>query len=146
VTGPGRTWWWTPAIMIAVWLLWMTLRPNETVAADLAPLTEAGAARTIPAYVLIDLVGNVIVFVPLGAAVVLALGGMPAARRLALATLIGSGLSLGIEITQAALPARAAQSIDWMLNTAGTAIGALAGRAIQNNLWRKNRHDRPDNP
>ena len=146
MTGPGRTWWWTPAIMIAVWLLWMTLRPNDTVAADLAPLTEAGAARTIPAYVLIDLVGNVIVFVPLGATVVLALGGMPAARRLALATLIGSGLSLGIEITQAALPARAAQSIDWMLNTAGTAIGALAGRAIQNNLWRKNRHDRPDNP
>ena len=132
--------------MIAVWLLWMTLRPNEAVAVDLAPLTESGAVRTIPAYVLIDLVGNVVVFVPLGAAVALALGGMPAARRLALATLAGSGLSLGIEITQAALPARAVQSIDWTLNTAGTAIGALAGWAIQNNMWRKNRHDRPDNP
>jgi glycopeptide antibiotics resistance protein len=130
--------------MVAIWLLWMTLRPNETVAADLAPLTESGAAQAIPAYVLIDLVGNVIVFVPLGAAVVLALGGMPAARRLALATLIGSGLSLGIEVTQAALPARAAQPVDWMLNTVGTAIGALAGRTMQNNMWRKNRHDRPD--
>jgi glycopeptide antibiotics resistance protein len=132
--------------MIAIWLLWMTLRPNETVAADLAPLTESGAARTMSAYVLIDLVGNVIVFVPLGAALALGLGGMPAARRLALATLIGSSLSLGIEITQAALPARAAQSIDWILNTAGTALGALAGWQIHNNLWRKNRHDRPDNP
>jgi glycopeptide antibiotics resistance protein len=146
VTGSGRTWWWTLAITIAVWLLWMTLRPNEVVAVDLAPLTESGAARTIPAYVLIDLVGNVVVFAPLGATVMLALGSMSAARRLALATLIGSGLSLGIEITQAALPARAAQSIDWMLNTAGTAIGALAGRTIQNNMWRKNRYDRPDDP
>jgi len=139
-------WWWAPAVIIAVWLLWMTLRPNETVAADLTPLTESCAARIMSAYVLIDLVGNVIVFVPLGAAVVLALGSMPAARRLTMATLIGSGLSLGIEITQAALPARAAQSIDWMLNTAGTAIGALAGWQIHNNLWRKNKYDRPDNP
>jgi glycopeptide antibiotics resistance protein len=125
-------------MLITAWLLWMTLRPNETVARDLAPLTQSGVAQAIPACVLIDLAGNVVVFAPLGTALVLVLGAIPAAHRLALAILIGAGLSLGIEITQATLPARATQPVDWVLNTTGTAIGALAGRQIHTICGGKN--------
>ena len=111
--------------LIAVWLLWMTLRPNQTVATDLAPLTASVAAQGISAHLLIDLAGNVVVFAPLGAALALALGDKPAGRRLLLATLTGAGLSLAIELAQMAIPTRVAALDDLLLNTAGTASGAL---------------------
>jgi hypothetical protein len=71
----------------------MTLRPNQTVATDLAPLTEAAAERGVSIHLLIDLAGNVVVFAPLGAALALALRGRSMGRRLLLATLGGAGLS-----------------------------------------------------
>ena len=109
----------------------MTLRPNQTVAADLSPLIGPAAAQGISIYLLIDLAGNVAVFVPLGATLALALGGRPAGHRLLLATLIGAFLSAGIELAQTALPTRAAQLDDWLLNTVGTASGALLGCWLQ---------------
>jgi glycopeptide antibiotics resistance protein len=127
------TWfWWVLTGAIAAWLLWMTLRPNPTVAANLAPLTEPAADRGIPPRVLISLAGNVIVFVPLGAALVLALGDKSAGQRLLLATLVGAALSLVIELAQTAVPSRVTALDDWLLNTAGTAIGAVAGFGVQN--------------
>jgi len=119
--------WWTLAGAVAAWLLWMTLRPNPNVAADLAPLTASAAERGLSAHLLIDLAGNVAVFIPLGATLSLALAEKPVARRLALTTLIGAGLSLCIELTQIALSSRVAAPDDWLLNTIGTAIGALVG-------------------
>ena len=117
--------WWSLVAAIAVWLLWMTLRPNQTVATDLSPLTTPAAAQSISTHLLINLAGNVVVFAPLGAALALALGDEPAGRRLLLATLTGAGLSLIIELAQMALPTRVAALGDWLLNTVGTAIGAL---------------------
>ena len=125
------TWfWWVSAGAIAVWLLWMTLRPNPTVAADLAPLTEPAADRGIPPRVLISLAGNIVVFVPLGAALALALDGLSTRRRLLLATLIGAGLSLSIELLQATIPSRVTAVDDLLLNTIGTAIGALISLCV----------------
>ena len=123
--------WWTLAGTVAVWLLWMTLRPNPTVTASLAPLTEPAADRGIPPRVLIGLAGNVVVFMPLGAALALALGGKPVGRQLLLATLIGAGLSLSIELAQMAVPSRVTAADDLLLNTVGTALGALLGRLLQ---------------
>jgi glycopeptide antibiotics resistance protein len=123
----GRRWAWLLAGVVAVWLLWMTLRPGPTVANDLAPLTRSAATRLIPVHVLIDLLGNVAVFVPLGLAVALALGPRPLGQRLLWATLAGAGLSLAIELIQATLPSRVSAVDDWLLNTIGTALGALAG-------------------
>ncbi|HHS96584.1 MAG TPA: VanZ family protein [Chloroflexi bacterium] len=123
----ARWLWWGIGAGVAAWLLWMTLRPNQAVAADLSPLTRPAAALGFSPYLLIDLAGNVFVFVPLGATLVLALAGRPAGRRLGLAVLLGAGFSLSIELVQAALPARVAQPGDWALNTLGTAIGALTG-------------------
>jgi len=109
----------------------MTLRPNPTVAADLAPLTAPAAVRGIPPHVLISLAGNVVVFVPLGAALALALGDKSAGRRLLLATLTGAGLSLAIELVQTTIPSRVSALDDWLLNSVGTAVGALLGDWLQ---------------
>jgi hypothetical protein len=55
------TWpWWVLAAAIAAWLLWMTLRPNPSVAVDLAPLTTPAADRGISPHALISLAGNVV--------------------------------------------------------------------------------------
>ncbi len=134
------TWfWWALAGLIAVWLLWMTLRPNPTVAADLAPLTEPAANRGIPPRVLISLAGNIVVFVPLGAALALALDGLSTRRRLLLATLTGAGLSLSIELLQITIPSRVTAADDLLLNTVGTAIGALVSLSISTWLTDKTR-------
>jgi glycopeptide antibiotics resistance protein len=105
----------------------MTLRPNQVVATDLLLLTEPAAARGISVRLLIDLAGNVVVFVPLGAALAFALGSKPAGHRLLLATLVGAVFGLTIELVQMAIPTRVAAPDDWLLNTTGVAIGALAG-------------------
>ena len=128
----GRGWfWWTLAGAVSAWLLWMTLRPNPTVAASLALLTEPAADRGISPRVLIGLAGNVVVFVPLGAALALALGEKPAGRRLLLATFIGAGLSLCIELAQMAIPSRVTAVDDLLLNTVGTAVGATISLSIK---------------
>ncbi len=129
--------WWLLAGALGIWLLWMTLRPNPTVAGDLEPLTGSAATRFIPAHLLIGLVGNVAVFVPLGIALALALGDKPIGRRLLLATLAGAGLSLAIELLQAMTPTRVAALGDWLLNTGGTALGAAAGVWLQSISRRK---------
>ena len=122
------TWiWWALAAAVATWLLWMTLRPSQSVAADLAPLTESATDRGISIHLLIDLAGNVVVFAPLGAALVLALRNRPVWRRLLLATLGGASLSLVIELIQTAMPTRVAALDDWLLNTGGALLGAVAG-------------------
>ncbi len=139
------TWlWWVLAVAIAAWLLWMTLRPNPTVAADLAPLTEPAADRGIPPRVLINLAGNVVVFVPLGAALALALDGQLTGRRLLLATLVGAGLSLSIELLQITIPSRVTAVDDLLLNTVGTAIGALVSLSISTILNEGDSNDRLD--
>jgi glycopeptide antibiotics resistance protein len=136
------TWiWWALAAAVTAWLLWMTLRPNQTVAADLAPLTESAADQGISIHLLIDLAGNVVVFAPLGAALALALRDRPVRRRLLLATLGGAGLSLVIELIQTAMPTRVAALDDWLLNTGGAFLGAVVGCVVTRENWRPNTRD-----
>jgi len=117
---------------------WWTLRPNQTVAAGLAPLTTSAAARGISAHLLIDLAGNVVVFVPLGAALALALSDRPMKHQLLLATLGGAAFSLCIELLQTAVPTRVTALDDWLLNTAGAAVGAGLGCWASNRISRRN--------
>ena len=120
-----RPLWWSLAGLCAAWLLWMTLRPNQTVATDLAVLTAPAAARGLSLHLLIDIVGNIVVFIPLGATLTLALrGGL--GRRLLLATGGGAALSLFIELAQMAQPSRVSSWEDWLLNVVGAFGGALA--------------------
>jgi glycopeptide antibiotics resistance protein len=128
---PRHSWvWWTLSAVVAVWLLWMTLRPNRAVATDLARLIEPAAERGVSAHVLIDLAGNVLVFLPLGAALALALRDRPVGHRLSWATLGGAGLSLAVELIQMAIPSRVAALDDWLLNTGGAFLGAVGGCVV----------------
>ncbi len=126
------TLWWLAVVVVAVWLLWMTLRPQEQAVADLTPITAPAAAQGISIPFLIDFLGNIAVFVPLGAAAALALANKPRGSRLLAATAVGAGLSAAIELLQSAIPSRFADFDDWLLNTAGTCIGAAMASILIN--------------
>lgn len=117
--------WWLVFVAIAAWLLWMTLRPQAQAVADLTPITVPAAARGISIPFMVDFLGNIIVFIPLGAAAAFALATKPRWTRLLAATAVGAGLSAAIELLQLAIPSRFSGFDDWLLNTAGTFIGAV---------------------
>jgi glycopeptide antibiotics resistance protein len=72
----------------------------------------------------------------LGAALALALRVKPVGRRFLMATLIGAALSLSIELVQMAVPSRVTALSDVLLNTVGTAAGAMVGCWISGRYWR----------
>ncbi len=115
---------WVLMAPCALWLLWMTLRPQAQVTAELAPLAAPAVARGISSGFLIDKLGNVAVFVPLGAAAALALTGKSRLTRLLAATAGGATLSAAIEFAQFFVPGRDSSLKDWLLNTLGALIGA----------------------
>lgn len=122
--------WGIIALLIAAWLLWMTLRPQSQASADLAYITAPAAAQGISIPFLIGFLGNIAVFVPLGAAAGFALAGKPARTRLIAATLTGATLSAAIELIQRTLPSRVSSWDDWLLNTLGALIGALIAHLL----------------
>lgn len=122
--------WWLVVAVVAAWLLWMTLRPQEQAIADLTPITAPAAAQGISIPFLIDFLGNIVVFVPIGAAAAFALADKPRGTRLLASTAVGSGLSAAIELLQLAIPSRFSGLDDWLLNTTGTLIGAVVAVII----------------
>lgn len=151
-----RAWiWWAAAALVTIWLLWMTQRPQDAVSADLEVLTKPASSRGISSRLLIGILGNVAVFVPLGAAVAQALaygdgraapssnpGGRPITSRsdaspergscgrtagwlVVGGTGAGTLLSGLIELLQRAQPSRVADWEDVLLNTLGALVGAL---------------------
>ncbi len=76
-----------------------------------------------------DVGANLVGYAPLG--MLLTLGFVrsrllrPVLAPVALATLLASLLSLGLETAQAYLPMRVPSNLDWLLNSAGAASGAL---------------------
>jgi VanZ family protein len=79
-----------------------------------------------------DVVANVLAYVPLGALLV---GEQRCAQRprwatVTLAVLICSALSLSMESLQTLLPGRVPSRLDWLANTLGSLLGALAARMI----------------
>ncbi|NLY02915.1 MAG: VanZ family protein, partial [Rhodopirellula sp.] len=122
--------WWLVVAVVAVWLLWMTLRPQEQVSSDLTYITAPAAARGISIPFLIGFLGNIAVFVPLGAAAALALANKPRGIRLLVSSVIGAALSAAIELLQLVVPGRVSGFADWLLNTAGTLVGAILGSIL----------------
>ena len=116
--------WWLLALGASVWLLWMTLRPNDMVEQELFFATHAAQILGVPSYVVVDLIGNIVAFVPVGAALALALGHRRWRDRILLTALLGAALSLCIELLQLLLPTRVPGLDDWILNTGGAALGA----------------------
>lgn len=74
-----------------------------------------------------DIVSNLLGYLPLGALAVLALrrSGVRAVAALAVALANGSALSYAMEVLQHLLPGRVPAREDFLLNAAGTLVGAL---------------------
>jgi glycopeptide antibiotics resistance protein len=117
--------WWGVAALIALWLYWMTLRPQATVSADLTPITATAASQGLSSRFVIGFLGNIAVFVPWGAAVALALNRRAWWHMLGGAIGSGALLSASIELLQMAVPGRVTAWDDWALNTLGAAFGAI---------------------
>lgn len=103
---------------------WLALRPNPQVGTFL--WSSAAVARLVgldPAWV-IDTPGNLVVFVPIGAAAAM-MGRHTAERqRLLHGVLGGALLSVTIELLQNLTPTRVPSLRDVALNTLGATIGA----------------------
>jgi VanZ family protein len=84
-------------------------------------------------HVAFDVVSNLLGYMPLGALLTIALRrpGVQARVTWLQALLLCCGLSFGCEALQQFVPARVPAAEDWVLNTAGGAIGALIGLAAQ---------------
>ena len=80
-----------------------------------------------------DIVANILGYLPLG--LIVCLANLRSGRRpllsAVLAVLAGSALSYALELLQFTIPHRVPSVADWMLNTLGTAWGALAAVTIQ---------------
>jgi glycopeptide antibiotics resistance protein len=133
--------WWLLVAVTSVWLLWLTLNPGRRFPPsqfNYIPLADHSRAmvcvldsscqfqRQAFWFLAINLVGNILVFIPLGVGLAGALDrGRPGQTILA-AVLGGFALSLSIELVQLALPTRATDVDDLIFNTLGAAIGAMA--------------------
>lgn len=121
--GGGRPWKWSGVALAAglVVVLLLTLSPSGGSTSGAAPILclICGSRGTA------DLLANVILFVPIGAA----LAGTGAGARKAL--LFGSGVSILIEAAQMTLVVgRDANVMDVVTNTAGTGVGFVAAGAV----------------
>ncbi|MBN1220444.1 MAG: VanZ family protein [Anaerolineae bacterium] len=134
----GSRWGWGLLTATAmIWLLWMTLSPDNTPnQINLRPMAEHGRALTCLVkgacapqqafwFLLVDVIGNIIVFVPLGAGLAGILPRANLGQAICRVTLVGFLFSLTIELTQLAIPTRATDIDDLIFNTVGVTMGAL---------------------
>ena len=143
---------WLAVALIVIWLLSMTLRPgSQPNGINLVPfsqkwpalvcvLTRCSETRDSAIFLFVDVLGNIVVFMPLGAALAVATLPTRAAtgqrtrsdkRRWLAIVAAGFLLSLSIELAQLAIPTRATDVDDVILNTLGTAIGAAIVWSLQ---------------
>jgi hypothetical protein len=111
-----------------------------------------GGTRWILKLIAINGFGNVVVFMPIGITLYIALmlskPDQRVNRRIIVATLIGLSISLVYEIIQIWIPGRVVATDDLITNTSGTALGAISTwlafrlwRAAQGKLIQEDMHD-----
>jgi VanZ family protein len=142
----ARWGWWLLVGATTSWLLWVTLRPDGYFSpkpVNLIPMAEHGWAlacliknsclsqRRALWFLLIDVVGNIVVFVPLGFGLAGALRQAKLGPTIWLAGLAGFTLSLIIELTQLIVPSRSTDIDDLIFNTLGALIGAVGFALLQ---------------
>lgn len=92
----------------------------------------------------LDVAVNVAVYLPVGALTAwLARRRLGAAAAVAVALAAGSAASLALESLQSFLPTRVASRLDWLANSGGALLGALAAVALSRlAVWRQVRWQR----
>lgn len=137
----GYRWvWWLLVGVTTAWLLWMTLHSNiypNPIEINLIPMARHSealiclinhtclSARRSLWFLLIDVVGNIAVFIPLGFGLTGALPQASFRQSIGRAALGGFSLSLVIELSQLAIPSRTTDVDDLIFNTLGATIGAV---------------------
>jgi len=128
--------WLTAAVAVIGGILLVTLRPDEPLTSvNLEPLAHHGRALqalvdgradrgVLVRYLVFDLLGNLVLFLPLGLTVAGAVGRWAPVGRLVAAGLVGLALSVAIELVQLGIPGRASDVDDVIFNTVGTLVGA----------------------
>lgn len=112
------------AAAIALLIIWGSLYPFEFRRPTPAQLADKLAHVGSHFLSHADLMANLLLYIPLGVACLLALDGTHAARRVLRASLAGSALSLSMELAQLATAHRVTSLYDWLLNSVGACIGA----------------------
>ncbi|MGD2115472.1 MAG: VanZ family protein [Acidobacteriota bacterium] len=129
---------WLAAVGLAVAaVLVVTLRPDDlAVSTNLKPLEHHGRAlralfggeganrEVLVRYLATDVLGNLVLFLPVGLAVAGAVGRWPPVARLLVAGAFGVGLSVVIELIQLGVPGRASDVDDVIFNGIGAVVGA----------------------
>lgn len=160
----ARRWWIAAVGLVVAAILWITLRPDAPpfpTGTNFRPLEHHGRALQaflreppnqdeILYYLVTDVLGNVLLFLPLGFVTAGALRGRPPVRRLAAAAGFGALLSAGIEGLQLLVPGRATDVDDVIFNGLGTLVGAsillvgerVAGARSSRGAGRKRRSGR----
>ena len=119
-------------------VLVITLFPVAPDLSPLAPVTNLLVAMGIPAFYawkVLEAILNVLMFVPFGFLLGMLL---PSARLWWLAVVASAAVSFGVELVQAvALAGRSATVIDFVANTAGGALGAVAAMLWRRSRWRR---------
>ncbi|HYR29750.1 MAG TPA: VanZ family protein [Thermoanaerobaculia bacterium] len=119
--------------------VWMAGKSYENFAPipfdDVRNITRRVAARPISTQILavmvVPIVANILLFVPWGFLMFIALYNVdrPTLQTYVLTILLGFSFSIGIEAWQYFLPSRVADINDVIWNTAGTILGAFLGHA-----------------
>ena len=139
---PGSLAWGAAAVLAVAGVLWVTVREDQYVAwsnltgMNLVPLEHHMAALRCVLrdcegadaalhYLLLDVVGNFLLFMPMGLTTAAALPLRSRLGRLALTTLLAMLLSTAIEAIQLLMPSRATDVDDILFNTLGALTGAL---------------------
>jgi VanZ family protein len=97
---------------------------------QLVPLRTLRSYLHDPADLLIYLAGNIILFIPLGFFLYLALRHLAVWGRIVVTTLICTQVSLGVEVLQLPIWSRSSDIDDIITNTTGGFLGALAAFAL----------------
>ena len=112
----------------------------------IAPQTET-AVNSVPFFVsgkvlVYDLIGNIAMFVPVGACAYWLSGSEKVALKIVIATLVGALSSAAFEAIQLAVPSRVTDVNDFIFNATGALVGALSAAAISAVLRAKNKKRR----
>jgi VanZ family protein len=113
------------ALAIALLIIWGSLYPFDFLIPDAELLQHRLHIALSHRMTRGDLASNVLIYMPLGAALMLSLFGRRRVVHVVQATLIGSLLSLNMELAQAFTAHRVTSVFDWLLNSAGAFAGAL---------------------